>query len=100
MTQHVENFNLQTPRDHIFWRSLKIQSRSLKLCIRAGRSSPYDFPFVSLVSSKPKQICIKNFNVNKAGYKGSKYLRLNFYVVIQPATLPNMNELKRIPHRF
>ena len=32
--------------------------------------------------------------------KSSKSLRLNFYVVLQPATLPNMNDFKAIPHRF
>ena len=55
MTQYVENFNLQIPRNHIFQRSLKIQFRSLKLYFRIGRSSWYNFPFVSLVCSKPKQ---------------------------------------------
>ena len=32
--------------------------------------------------------------------KSSNSPRLNFYVVLQSATLPNMNELKGIPHRF
>ena len=60
MTQYVENFNLQIPHDHICWRSLKIKSRSLKLYFRVSRSSPYNVHFVSLVSSKAKQMCIKN----------------------------------------
>ena len=32
--------------------------------------------------------------------KNSKSLQINFYVVLQPATLLNINELKRIPHKF
>ena len=59
MAQHVENFDMEISHDHICQRSLKIQFRSLKLHFRTGRSSPYNFPFVSLVLSKPKQICIK-----------------------------------------
>ena len=59
MTQYVQNFNLQI--DHICWRSLTTKSRSLKLYFR---SFPYSFPFVSLISLKPKQIRIKK-TVNK-----------------------------------
>ena len=50
ITQYVENFNLQIPHYHIFRGSLKIQSRSLRLYFRKGRSSPYNFSFASLVS--------------------------------------------------
>ena len=60
MTQYVQNFNLLIPHDHTCWCSLKIQSRSLKLYFGTGRNSPYNFPFVSLVLLKPKQIRIKN----------------------------------------
>ena len=60
MTIYVENFNLQIAHDHICRHSLKIQSHSLKLYFRTDRSSPYNFPFLSLVSSKSKQIGIKN----------------------------------------
>ena len=42
ITEYVENFNQQIPHDHICRRSLEIQS------------------FVSLVSTKPKEIYIKN----------------------------------------
>ena len=59
LTQYVENFNLQIPHDHISWRSLKIQSRSLKLYFTTRQSFPYNSPFESLVSSKPKQIFTK-----------------------------------------
>ena len=59
MTQYVENFNLQIRHDHICWRNQKIQSRSLMLYFRAGQSSPYNFPYVSLVSPKLKQIPMK-----------------------------------------
>ena len=45
----VENLNLQIPHYHICRDSLKIQSRSLRLYFRNGRSSPYNFPFASLV---------------------------------------------------
>ena len=48
--QYVENFNLQIPHYHICQESLKIQSRSLRLYFRNGRSSPYNFPFSSLLS--------------------------------------------------
>ena len=76
---YVKNFNLQIPHDHTCRCSLKIQFRSLKLHFRSSRSSPDNFPFVNLVLSKPKQICMKNckennkrttyrdVNVNKAG---------------------------------
>ena len=60
MAQYVANFNLQILYDLICRRSLKIQSRSLKLHFKTGRNSPFKFPFVSLTSWKPKQICIKN----------------------------------------
>ena len=60
MTQYAEKFNLQIPREHFHQRSLKIQSPSLKLYVRTGRSSPYNFPFVSLVYSKSKQISTKD----------------------------------------
>ena len=59
VTQYEGNVNLQISFDHICRRSLKMQSRSLKLYFRTGRNSKYNFPFVSLVSSKPKQICLK-----------------------------------------
>ena len=59
MTQYVENFNLQTPQDHICRHSQIIQPSSSKLYFRAGGSSQYNFLIVSLVSSKTKQICIK-----------------------------------------
>ena len=65
MTQYVENFNLQIPYDHICLHSLKIQSRSLKLYFRTDRSSPNSFPFLRLVLSKSKQICIKNCKDSK-----------------------------------
>ena len=45
--------------DHICRRNLKIQSHSLKLYFRTGQSSPYNFPCVSLVTSKAKQVRIK-----------------------------------------
>ena len=59
VTHYVEIFNWQIPHDHICRRSLKIQSCSWKLYFRTGRSSPYNFPCVSLVSSKPKQRSLK-----------------------------------------
>ena len=105
---YVENFNLPIPHDHICRCSLEIQCCSLKLHFRTDRSL-----YISLVSSKPKQVCIKKLswkrtsyrgaNVNKRQAKGSNSLRLNFYVVLQPATcttLLNMNELKGSPHKF
>ena len=43
----------------------------------------------------------KKNQLHRCQYKqSSKSLRLYFYVVLQPATLSNMNELKAIPHRF
>ena len=65
MTEYAENFNLQIPHNHIRRRSLKIHFPSLKLYFRSGQSSPYIFPFVSLVFSKPKQICIKKSQVKE-----------------------------------
>ena len=59
-THNEENFNLRILYDHICWCSLKIQSQSLKFNFRTGRSSPYNFHFVSLVLSKPEEICIKD----------------------------------------
>ena len=59
MTQYLEDFNLQIPYDHICRRSIKIQSHFFKLYFRTSRSSPYNFPFAILVSSKPKQISMK-----------------------------------------
>ena len=59
MTQYVDNSNLQIQHDNICWRRLKIESRSLMLYFRTGRSSPYNFPYVSLVSSELKQISMK-----------------------------------------
>ena len=50
MNQYVESFNLLIPHDHICRYSLKIQSHVLKLYFRTGPSSPFSFPFVSLVS--------------------------------------------------
>ena len=41
--------------DRICRRSLKIQSRSLKLYFRTSRSSPYNFPFESLKEKKEKE---------------------------------------------
>ena len=70
MTQYLENVNLQIPHDHICQRCLKIQSRSLKLYFRTGRSSPYNFPFVTLVLSKP--------NMLKRQVKSSKSLPAEF----------------------
>ena len=58
MTQYLENVNLQIPHDHICQRCLKIQSRYLKLYFRTGRSSPYNFLFLSLVLSNSNQIFI------------------------------------------
>ena len=74
MTQYVENFNLQIPHDHICRGSLKIQSRSLRLYFRTGRSSPYNFPFPSLVS-KPKQICIRKSRIKEG--KRTSYRDVN-----------------------
>ena len=55
MPQYVEDSNLQIPHDHICRRSLQIQSRSLNLYILiTDRTSPYNFPFVNLVSPKQK----------------------------------------------
>ena len=59
MTQYVENFNLQILLDPICWRNLIFQSRLLMQYFRNGQNSPYNFPFVSLVSSELKQICIE-----------------------------------------
>ena len=96
MTQYVENFNLQIPHDHTCRRSLKIQSRSLNLYFRTGRSSPCNFYFVGLVSSKPikegKRTSYRDVNVNKT-VKSSKSLRLNFYVVLQPTTRSSRSQM-------
>ena len=80
MTQYAENFNLQIPHDHICRRSLTIQFCSMKLYFTTSGCFPYNFAFVILVSSKPKQICMKkslikegkrtsnrDVNVNKTG---------------------------------
>ena len=66
MTKYVENFNLQIPLDHICQCSLKIQSRSLKLYFRTSRSSPYNFPFVSL-EEKAKRTRYRDINTTKTG---------------------------------
>ena len=73
----VENFNLQILHSHICGRSLKIYFCSLKLCFRTGRSSPYNFPFVNLVSSKLKQISLKISWINegkRTSYNAARFL--------------------------
>ena len=78
MTQCLENFNLQIAHDHISRRSLKIQSHSLKFYFRTGQSSWYNFPFVSSVSSKLKQIYIKKI-VNKKRKNRKKNYPQRYY---------------------
>ena len=65
MTQYVDNFNLQIPYDHICRRNLKIQSRSLNLYFGTGRTFPYNFSCVNLVSTKPKQITVKKLKTKE-----------------------------------
>ena len=55
--------------------SLKIQSCSLRLYYRNGRSSPYHFPFASLVS-KTKTFMAKEI-VNKRKKKRTTYRDVN-----------------------
>ena len=69
ITQYEEDFNLQIPHGHICRRSLKIQSRSLKLYFETGCSPPYNFPFVSLFSSKPKRILMYKKIVHRCSSK-------------------------------
>ena len=77
MTQYAEKFNLQIAHDDICWNSLKIQFLSLKFYFRTGRSSPYNFPFVSLVSSKPKQICIKKSLIKEGKIPSHRDVNVN-----------------------
>ena len=74
MIQYVENFNLLIPHDDICLGNLKIQSRSLRLYFRTGRSSPYNFPFAGLVSN-PKKICIKKSQIKEG--KRTSYRDVN-----------------------
>ena len=79
MTQYAENFSLQIPHDHICRRSLKIQSRSLKLYFGTGRTFPYNFSCVScfheiktsnykkIENKGKKKTSYKDVNVNKTG---------------------------------
>ena len=79
ITQYDEDFNLQIPYGHIYPRSLKIQSRSLKLYFETGFSPPYYFetgfsppyyfPFVSVFSSKPKRILMYKKIVHRCSSK-------------------------------